>query len=555
MKNKFTLICYVFITALLLPKTSKAQFFNYMPGMSNYLRSDVTPDALGLLFSYRTQDTALQLKTFLIHTDNAGQVQWMKSPSNNFSSYTLAPDSSVILTGGRSTTSGNRIAVLQKLDRTGNAVWKKSLAASSADIGIGNIMIGVNKTIFATVTRSSFSSSTYFSRAGVIAIDSNGVLLWTKYFSNSAQTTEYGFTRTLISANGDFIGVADIRGSSGASANGMMITRISPLGTIRFSKYIDFKPTHTQLSVAGLVETASKNLVFGGRLMTDQISTYPNSMWLGKMDSAGTMIQQKVYSGGVDVGEQLHSLRYTNNKIFAFLHIYSPFDSVRKSIWMGNLDEQTLSFTAQNATELEVNSEDPYGNVSNSFCISNDGKPTVSAGFYCAANNKYFPLMQQWSFNLASSCAALDAAQPLVDSITTYVVASYTPVGSFAITYSTDVTVITFTNEALPVIANLCSGCATNTTSTPTGVKQVQQKDVIRIYPNPSDGLYHLDLDEPLQQVQMTVFNNLGAVVYETNFQSAHQLIDLSVQAPGLYFVRLKMNEGPATTFKLIKNR
>lgn len=553
MKNKFTLICYIFIAALLLPDTSKAQFFNYLPGMSNYINSDVKADPSGLLFSYRTQDTALQLKTFLIHTDNAGQVQWVKTPSSNFSSYTLAPDSSLILTGGRSTTSGNRIAVLQKLDRTGNAVWKKSLAASSADIGIGNIMIGVNKTIFATITRSSFSSSTYFSRAGVVAIDSNGVLLWTKYFSNSAQTTEYGFTRTLIAANGDFIGVADIRGSSGASANGMMITRISPLGIIRFSRYIDFKPTHTQLSVAGLVETASKNIVFGGRLMTDQISTYPNSMWLGKMDSAGTMIQQKVYSGGQDVGEQLHSLRYTNNKIFAFLHLYSPFDSVRKSLWMGDLDEQTLSFTAQNATELEVNSEDPYGNVSNSFCISSDGKPTVSAGFYCVAKSRYFPVMHQWSFNLASSCAALDAAQPLVDSITTYVVASYTPVGSFAFTYSTDVTVITFTNEALPVIANLCSGCATNTTSTPTGVKQVQQKGMFHIYPNPSDGLYHLDLDEPLQQVQMTVYNNLGAVVYETTIQSTQQLIDLREHAPGLYFVRLKMNDGPATTVKLIK--
>ncbi len=551
MKKNLTILGYLLITFAFSPLTSSAQFYNYLPYMSNYLRGDVKNDGTGMTFTYRIQDdSTLALSTFLLHTDNNGQVEWMKSPSNNFSSYTTAADNSVILTGGRSTTAGNRIALLQKTDSNGNIVWTKSLAASSADVGIGNIMISANNTIFATITRSSFSSSTYFSKAGVIAFDMNGQVLWTKYFGNAAQTTEYGFTRTILAENGDFIGVADIRGSSGASANGMMITRINPQGTVIFSKYIDFKTTHNQLSVTGLVETASNEIIFGGRLMIDQISNYPNTMWLGKLDSAGTMLIQKVYSGGEDVGEQLHSLRYDNGTLFAYMQLYSPFDSVNKSIWIGTINEQTLAFTAQNATEIEVNSEDPYGNVSNSFCITSDGKPTVAAGFYCVEKDRYFPLMQQWSSSLASSCSALDAIQPIVDSDTNYVAAAYTPTGSFTITHAADTSEILLTNVTPTATANLCNGCSLTTSD----VTQIQQKELFRLYPNPGDGLYFIDSDQSLNESQIVIFNNLGSIVYESKVQGVHQPIDLSEQKSGIYFVKVQTNDGRVAISKLVKN-
>lgn len=553
MKQKFTLFCCLFFSLLFSSGEMKAQFFNFLPQNSNYLRGEVRSEASGLTFTYRLQDdSTLALSTLLIHTDNNGQALWMKNAGSNFSSYTMAPDSSVILTGGRSTGAGNRIAILQKLDRNGNVIWNKSIAASSADVGIGNIMIGANNTVFATITRSNFSSSTYFTKSAVIAFDMNGVVLWTKYFSNSAQTTEYGFTRTLLAANGDFVGVADVRGSSGASANGMMITRISPQGVVRFSKYIDFKSTHNQLSVTGLVETPSENLVFGGRLMTDQISTYPNTMWLARLDSAGNLAQQKVYSGGERVGEQLHSLRYDNGQIFAYVHLFSPFDSVTKTNWIGTVNEQTLAFTGQNATALEVNSEDPYGNVSNSFCITTDGKPTVAAGFYCVEKDRYFPLMQQWSSTLASSCAALDEVQPLVDSAASYVVANYTPVGSFTLTHANDTTLISLTDATPAVIANLCNGC---TSTTPNGITQPSQKQVFRIYPNPGNGQYYIDLAQHIQSAQIIIYNNVGAVIFQSTVQGTHQSIDLSTQAAGMYIVRVRTEDGNVATAKLIKDR
>ena len=553
MKHKFTLACCALITAAFSPVTTHAQFFKFLPAESNYLNADVRSELSGLTYSYRLQDdSTLALKTIIVRTDNSGQVQWTKQAGPNFTSYTLAPDTSVILTGGATVTGGNRIALLQKQDQNGNVVWAKSLKISSADVGIGNIMVAADNTIFATLTRSSFSSSTYYSRAAVAAYDGSGNMLWTKYFSNSAFTSEYGFTRTLLAANGDFIGVADVRGSSGASANGMMVTRISPQGTVRFSKYIDFKDTHSQLSVTGLVETASGDLVLGGRLMTDQISTYTNTMWMGKMDSAGNLGVQKVYSGGNRVGEQLHSLRYDGGKLYAYLHFYSPYDSVvAQSVWIGTVNEQTLAFTAHNATEIAVNPEDPYGNVSNSFCITSDGKPTVAAGFYCVETDLYYPLMQQWPASLASSCAALDAVQPLTDSTVAYVATAYTPSGSsFTVTYASDTTVISLTPIAPVVTAGLCSGCAN-----PTGVTQVVQKEMFRIYPNPGDGRFFLELEGSLGEAQIAISNIMGATVYQSGLQGNRQSIDLTEQPAGLYFVSVRTNNGRVITSKVVKDR
>lgn len=552
MKCKFTFACCLFMVLVFTSRNANAQFFNYLPEESNYINGNVKNEGVGLTYSYRLQDkTTLVLKTILIHTTNSGQALWMKEAGSNFASYTMAPDTSVILTGGSTTSGGNRVALLQKIDKTGIRLWAKSLRVSSNDVGIGSVLVGEDNTIFVTITRSSFISSTYYSKSAAVAIDKDGKLLWVKNFGNSANTTEFGFSRTMLASNGDFIGIADIRGSAGASANAMMITRITLQGNIVFSKYIDFLSTHNQLSVTGLVETSSQNIVFGGRLMTDQISTYTNTMWLASMDAAGNLIQQKTYYGGESVGEQLHGLAYHDDKIYAYVHFYSPFDSVPVSNWIGTIDEATLAFDAHNSTELGVTSQSPYGTVSNSFCISDDGKPTVAAGFYCTERERYLPLMQQWSPSLASSCEELDRVQPLIDSVANYPVNNYTSQITFTVNYADDTTIIALINTPLPQIFSLCNGCST----TSTRIKQQSKKQQIFLYPNPGDGHFTIELEQDFQGVQLTVYNLNGQVVYDTNIQSNRQSIDMSAQSNGIYFVRIHNKDGEISSAKLIKNR
>ncbi len=545
MKHKLTLSCCALMTAAFSPATTNAQFLAFLPAESNYFRSEVKAELSGLTFTYWFSAPAP--KTLIVRTDNNGQVQWTKQQTGTrLSSYTLAPDTSVILTGRVKDNIGDWSGLLQKLDKNGNTVWAKSLKIASKDVSIDNIMVAADNTIYATLTQTSFMNSTDYSRAAVAAYDGNGNMLWTKHFGNSALTAEYSFSRTLLAANGDFIGVADVSGSVGAPASGMMITRISPQGTVRFSKYIDFKTTHLNLSVTGLAETASGKLVIGGRLMTGSTTTRPNTMWMARLDSAGSMELQKVYSGGVNVGEQLFSLRYNNGKLYAYMHLYYA----KKSLWVGTVNEQTLAFTAQNSEELQVHNDDAYGNVRNSFCITSDGKPTVAAGFYCDATGTYYPLLQQWSSSLASSCTALDTVQPLVDSVVNYAVAPYTPQSSFTVTYAADTTTL-FLDDIAPVVkAGLCSGCAT-----PTGISQVAQKEGLRMYPNPGDGRYFIDLENFSGEAQVAIFNIMGAAVYQSTLSGTHQLINLTEQPAGLYLVRVRTRDGRVMTSRLVKDR
>lgn len=64
----------------------------------------------------------------------------------------------------------------------------------------------------------------------------------------------------------------------------------------------------------------------------------------------------------------------------------------------------------------------------------------------------------------------------------------------------------------------------------------------IKLYPNPSDGFIHLDLDENCTDCYIEVFNLLGVSVYSTTI-SESMTIDLSNNPAGIYFLSLRNKE------------
>jgi hypothetical protein len=71
----------------------------------------------------------------------------------------------------------------------------------------------------------------------------------------------------------------------------------------------------------------------------------------------------------------------------------------------------------------------------------------------------------------------------------------------------------------------------------------------IRIYPNPSSGLFFIKSAEDLE---IEVFNSLGQIVLYKKIFSGKQSIDLSEQAAGLYFMNCKTN-GISQVVRLVK--
>lgn len=77
------------------------------------------------------------------------------------------------------------------------------------------------------------------------------------------------------------------------------------------------------------------------------------------------------------------------------------------------------------------------------------------------------------------------------------------------------------------------------------GVEDIQTSSII-VYPNPSDGIFVLDISE---EVDAQLFSSQGNVIWTGNLSSGKQELDLTQQADGLYFLSVKGEK----SFKVLK--
>lgn len=89
-------------------------------------------------------------------------------------------------------------------------------------------------------------------------------------------------------------------------------------------------------------------------------------------------------------------------------------------------------------------------------------------------------------------------------------------------------------------------------TSTCTGLGNSDfNKSNFLIYPNPSNGIYNIHSVSNLP-IDVFVFNLLGEKIYQSTSKTGILTLDLSESAKGIYFVKVKSNEGNLVT-KIIK--
>jgi hypothetical protein len=64
---------------------------------------------------------------------------------------------------------------------------------------------------------------------------------------------------------------------------------------------------------------------------------------------------------------------------------------------------------------------------------------------------------------------------------------------------------------------------------------------MVKVYPNPNDGRFTVELSNFDSPVQLTIVNTLGVVVFnKTSTLSENPLLDISSVSKGLYFVKVK---------------
>jgi hypothetical protein len=88
-----------------------------------------------------------------------------------------------------------------------------------------------------------------------------------------------------------------------------------------------------------------------------------------------------------------------------------------------------------------------------------------------------------------------------------------------------------------------------------TAVNEIVNNSSISIFPNPSNGIYHLNVSDKSQSLDnyYTIYDLLGTTLLKKKIFSDKEIIDLSSFTDGIYFIEFSLN-GVLTTRKLIKN-
>ena len=108
------------------------------------------------------------------------------------------------------------------------------------------------------------------------------------------------------------------------------------------------------------------------------------------------------------------------------------------------------------------------------------------------------------------------------------------------------------------VVVTNSDGC--ESTSSPynfvlTNIHNATVQNNISFYPNPSNGVFTVDLEEVNKKVSISIYNVIGKLVYQNGYSNTNKpLIDLSNQAAGSYFVTIK-TDNQTITKKVILNK
>ena len=83
---------------------------------------------------------------------------------------------------------------------------------------------------------------------------------------------------------------------------------------------------------------------------------------------------------------------------------------------------------------------------------------------------------------------------------------------------------------------------------TVVGIDENNAKNNIKLFPNPNNGVFNLTTSE---QVNVTIYNVLGANVFTKALKSGNHTLSLETQPKGMYFVNIQQN-GSVVTYKMI---
>ena len=87
-------------------------------------------------------------------------------------------------------------------------------------------------------------------------------------------------------------------------------------------------------------------------------------------------------------------------------------------------------------------------------------------------------------------------------------------------------------------------------TNTPTNIAKNKEETDLKIYPNPTSGIFNLQINK-IENIQIQIYDVYSKCIYQNKITSSNFQIDLGYQSSGVYFVQLITEQG-ITNKKLI---
>lgn len=471
-----------------------------------------------------------------------------------------------------------------KTNSIGDTIWTKTYGGNGDEESYAMQQTADGGYIFVGI-----DSSSGLGNYNVYAVktDANGDTLWTKSYGGS----DYDFGQAVQqTADGGYI-IAGYTGSFGAGGPDVYLLKITSNGTLTWSK--------TYGGIYGDKAWAVKQAADGGYIVAGITSSFGvtpygniNDVFLIKTDASGNITWNKTYGRGGDdwgygvvqtydggyavTGFASHDSLDTGSEVYLFKTDSNGDTLFTKSfggITGGTNYNQGFAIIQTNDSGLAVGGSSysfGYG-ASDLYLLKTDknGNFIFNSTFGAHSNDFAYAIGQAADSGFVLGGYTNNYG---VDSSSFYLVktdkngnssncnqTSPTPIilsGGLAIINTPTVVV---TNPATMVTNNthtqIKSGLSVMSISCPTTSikKSVSEKNYLyTVYPNPNNGNFIFKTNTPIDNVQLSIYNQLGQVVLKQ--QLTDELTNINLPAnSGVYQVRIVSGNELIYQTKIIK--
>ena len=456
---------------------------------------------------------------YVIKLNSKDSIQWTKTiggtNDDEGSSIFQTSDDGYIITGytlSYVTFSGDYEIYIIKLDFAGNLLWTKTISTGTGYQNLGYSIIE---------TKDGGYSLTGSSEAGAwgpsmytIRLDATGNIKWAR---SAGGTSTWDQGNSIIQNNkGGYV-------IAGTLSNQVGVIELDSMGNNIWGKVIADRSFSTGNSIK---QTKDKGYIIAGSTYYSDTTSFPNDIYVIKLDSAGNVKWMKTVGGDSnDVGNSIIQTLDGGYAIAGFTNSYGAggydvyvlkLDSVGNIIW----------------TKTVGGKGNDYGN---SIIQTNDGGYAI-AGYTDSYGAGGYDVYVITLDSIGSLCSATGSG----GSITTIDSGKISTAASSVDTASIEVI----------DSGRASSGAAYNEICILEGIDNISRlQSNIAIFPNPNNGVFTIQISNSQLQIansKIEIYNIIGERIFEETLRQAQgdNTINLSNEAKGLYLYRLLTPEG-----------